>query len=102
MSEYAVVCPVSEPLQAVRPAPRTLDDLDGLTIGELSNYQFHSGFTFDVIKRALLARYPRLKFVPFEAFGNIDDPNREAEIVRGLPEKLRLYECDAVITGNGG
>jgi hypothetical protein len=102
MSQYEVVCPLGEPTQDAKVMPSRIDDLNGMTIGELSNYQFHHKLTFDVIKNALLERYPGLKFIPFEAFGNIDDPNREADVVKALPDKLRSFECDAVITGNGG
>jgi hypothetical protein len=102
MSHYEVVSPVGAPTKDVQAMSSRIADLNGMTIGELSNYQFHHQLTFDVIKKALLERYPGLKFVPFEAFGNIDDPNREADVVKALPDKLRSLECDAVITGNGG
>jgi len=102
MSPYEVVYPLGNPTEGPKVTPSRIADLNGMTIGELSNYQFHSALTFPVIKKALLARYPKLKFVPYEAFGNIDDPNRESEVVKALPGKLTEYECDAVITGNGG
>jgi hypothetical protein len=102
VSQYEVVSPVGEATKGPQAMPSRIDDLNGMTIGELSNYQFHHKLTFDVIRKALLERYPGLKFIPFEAFGNIDDPNREADVVKALPDKLRSFECDAVITGNGG
>ncbi|HEX2831032.1 MAG TPA: hypothetical protein VHP37_32155 [Burkholderiales bacterium] len=102
MSQYEVVSPLGEAPGRPKAMPARIADLNGMTIGELSNYQFHHKLTFDVIRQALLERYPGLKFVPFEAFGNIDDPNREADVVKALPDKLRSLECDAVITGNGG
>ena len=102
MSSYEVVYPLGLPTQGLKVASPGIADLNGMTIGELSNHQFHSAMTFPVIRKALLARYPDLKIVPYQTFGNIDDPNRESEIVKALPDKLRLYDCDAVITGNGG
>src|SRR4051794_36132970 len=95
MSRYEVVYPLGTPTQGQKATAPGVADLNGMTIGELSNYQFHSASTFPLIKKALLARYPDLKFVPYDAFGNIDDPNRESDIVKALPDKLREYEVDA-------
>jgi hypothetical protein len=102
MSDYRVVSPAGVSSQGVKAVAPPLGDLDGLTIGEISNYQFHHAMTFDVIKAALLERFPNLKFVPYQTFGNVDDPNRESEVLAALPDKLREQGVDAVITGNGG
>ena len=98
---YAVVHPLGRRVRqkAQRASrPRTLD---GATIAELSNHKFDSAFTFAEIEKALLKRFPRAKFVSFERFGDTYGP-REAEVIRELPEKLRLYDCDLVISGNAG
>lgn len=102
MSTYKVVYPLGRSVRTEKSATPRVKTLDGLIIGELSNYQFHSALTFDVIKASLLKRFPSLRFVPYEEFGNIDDPNRESEIVKALPDKLKQHKVDAVITGNGG
>ena len=102
MSIYKVVYPLGRSTQISKPITPRLTTLDGLTIGELSNYQFHSSLTFSVIRKALLKRFPNVNVIPYEVFGNIDDPNRESEVVKALPDKLKEYEVDAVITGNGG
>lgn len=102
MASYQVVSPIGRscaPTPAVAPRPRTLD---GLTIAALSNYLFQCGTTFPLIEAALLRRFPRLRFIPFEAFGNVDHPSREAEVNAALPDKLRAWRVDAVIVGNGG
>ena len=101
MSRYAVVRPLGRRVQhtakrAVR--PRTLD---GATIGELSNHKFESEFTFDVIERAILKRFPSARFVSHERFGDTYGP-RESDVIRDLPENLELYDCDLVISGNAG
>ena len=101
MSIYEVVSPLG---RGVRPAtkraarPRTLD---GATIAELSNHKFDSEFTFEVIERAIRKRYPGVKFVSHERFGDTYGP-RESDVIRDLPEKLTLYDCDLVISGNAG
>ena len=98
---YSVVSPLGKrarraPPRAVR--PRTLD---GATIGELSNHKFDSGFTFEVIERAILKRYPTARFVSHERFGDTYGPH-ESEVIRELPAKLDLYACDVVISGTAG
>jgi len=101
MSTYEVVYPLG---RRVRPAtkhaarPRTLD---GATIAELSNHKFDSEFTFAEIEKAILRRFPTVKFVAHERFGDTYGP-RESDVIRDLPERLRLYDCDLVISGNAG
>ncbi len=101
MSTYEVVYPLgrrARQRKARAARPRTLD---GLTIGELSNHKFDSEFTFDVIEKALLRRYPNIRFVSHRAFGDTYGA-RETEVLRALPEKLAQLECDLVISGNAG
>jgi hypothetical protein len=101
MSTYEVVYPLGRRAgqrKARATRPRTLD---GLTIGELSNHKFDSEFTFEVLEKALLRRYPNIKFVSHRAFGDTYGP-QDAEVIRTLPEKLEQFECDLVISGNAG
>ncbi len=101
MSIYAVVSPLGRraarrKARAARPA-----SLDGLTIGELSNHKFDSEFTFDVIEKALLKRFPSLRFVSHREFGDTYGA-RESEVIHALPAKLEAFDCDLVISGNAG
>jgi hypothetical protein len=101
MSTYEVVSPLgrrARPASTRSSRPRTLD---GITIGELSNHMFDIGFTFAEIEKALLKRFPKAKFVSFEKFGDTYGA-RESDVIRDLPDKLKLYECDVVISGNAG
>src|SRR5436305_3822377 len=101
MSIYEVVYPLGRRAgqrKARAARPRTLD---GLTIGELSNHKFDSEFTFDVIEKALLKRYPTIKFISHNEFGDVYGP-REAEVIRALLAKLEQLDCDLVISGNAG
>jgi hypothetical protein len=101
MSTYEVVYPLG---RRVRPAttraarPHTLD---GATIAELSNHKFDSEFTFAEIEKAILRRFPTVRFVSHERFGDTYGP-RESDVIRDLPERLKLYDCDLVISGNAG
>ena len=101
MSQYEVVSPLGRrmPRKNTRAArPRSLD---GVVIGELSNHKFDSEFTFEVIEKALAKRFPSARFVSFERFGDTYGA-RESEVISELPEKLKLYDCDLVISGNAG
>ncbi len=101
MSTYAVVYPLGRRVRRATARAARPHTLDGATIGELSNHKFEAEFTFEVIENALLKRFPTAKFVSFERFGDTYGA-RESEVIRDLPEKLRLYECDVVISGNAG
>ena len=101
MSVYEVVYPLGRRAgrrKARAARPRTLD---GLTIAELSNHKFDSEFTFEVIEKALLKRYPTLKFVSHREFGDVYGAH-ESDVIRALPGKLEQLECDLVISGNAG
>ena len=98
---YEVVYPLGRlTQQAKRPTSR-LNTLDGMTICELSNHKFGSGLTFSVIEKILSKRYPNVKFVSHKKFGDMYGPE-ESEVIKSLPDNLRKYGCDAVISGNGG
>jgi hypothetical protein len=101
MDTYRVVYPLGRRARRStggKTRPRTLD---GMTIAELSNHKFDTEFTFRTIEQAILKRYPSVKFVPFETFGDTYGP-RESDVIRDLPEKLKLHEVDLVISGNAG
>ncbi len=101
MSTYEVVYPLGRrapqrKTRAVRP-----NSLDGLTIGELSNHKFDSEFTFEVIEKALLKRFPDIRFVSHREFGDTYGA-RESEVIKALPQRLEALECDLVISGTAG
>jgi hypothetical protein len=80
-------------------APRAAD-LSGKTVGELWDYLFKGEEIFPLIRRALEARYPGIRFVEFERFGSTHGRD-EAELARTLPGQLRTHGCDAVISAVG-
>lgn len=98
---YEVVYPLGRLTQQVKRLTSRLNTLDGITICELSNHKFSSELTFAVVEESLLKRYPDMKFISYEEFGNTYG-RQESEVIKALPEKLKKYGCDAVISGNGG
>jgi hypothetical protein len=101
VSTYEVVYPLGRRAAQRKPRAARPRTLDGLTIGELSNHKFDSEFTFEVLEKALLARYPSIRFVSHREFGDTYG-SRENEVVKALPAKLAEYGCDLVISGNAG
>ena len=98
---YEVVYPLGRLTQKARTVTARLKSLNGMTIGELSNHKFGSELTFAVVEKALLKRYPDIKFVSHEKFGDTYGPV-ESDVIKALPGKLKEYQVDAVISGNGG
>lgn len=98
---YEVVYPLGRRTQQAKLRVPRLNTLAGMTICELSNYKFGSELTFSVLESALSKRYPGLKFVSYKKFGNTYGQH-EVEVVKALPENLKAFGCDAVISGNGG
>jgi ABC-type amino acid transport substrate-binding protein len=76
------------------PYARRLADLNGKTIGEISNRLWESDRIFPLIRELLKRRFPDIKFVPYTDFpwgaDNISD-NEE------LGDLVVAKGCDAVI-----
>ncbi len=97
---YEVVSPLGpSAAEPVRPSP-PIADLRDKTIGELWDYVFKGDQMFRIIRRVLSERYPGVRFVPFETFGNTHGKDEE-RIVAALPSMLRDLGADAVISGVG-
>lgn len=82
-------------------APR-LPDLSGKTICELSHMSYRGDDIFPALREELKRRYPGIKFVTYETFGNFrraDKYGYELEKFPGLRELLLENQCDAVIAG---
>jgi len=80
-------------------APRP-ESLEGKTIAELWNWAFRGDEIFPVLEKELSRRYPGVKFVSYENFGNIHGGN-EREVLAALPGLFEKYEIDAVISAMG-
>ena len=98
---YEVVYPLGIRTLTDKEVAPSLPDLNGKTIGMLWNHGFRGNETFPIIEEELKKRYPDVKVIPYEAFGNFHDPTYETKIMGELPDKIRKLGCSAVIVGNG-
>jgi len=98
---YKAVWPLGKRVSEKVPLAPRIGDLRGKTVCELSDYGFRAEEMFPLIRASLSQRYPGIKFIEYNTFGNTHGP-QENEIIAGLAEKLYQYGCDAVISGVGG
>jgi hypothetical protein len=94
---YKVVWPSGKSTQPPQPLAPRLETLEGKTICGLSNGRYYFE---EIIKKLLSQKYPGINFVEWDKFGIIPDKD-EGAVLKALPEKLRRYGCDAVISGRG-
>ena len=80
---------------------KRLDTLEGKTIGFMWNGVFFGDKMFPVIEKQLADRYPLSKFVFFEEFSITQGQGEIAKTIAASPEKIKQYNCDAVISGVG-
>jgi len=76
------------------PYARRLEDLNGKTIGEISNRMWESDRIFPLIRDLLKKRFPDIKFVPYTEFPSGPDKIIDNEDLGGL---VAAKGCDAVI-----
>ncbi len=98
---YEVVRPIGKSAagESIKPG-LPITDLSGKTIGEIWNRRGNGDDVFPILRDSLRQRFPDIKFVDFDTFGDIHGSN-EPEVVAALPGLLRLHGVDAVITGLG-
>ena len=97
---YEVVWPLGKPAYDSRSPSARVPDLNGKVIGELWDYLFRGEEIFPLLREQLKARFPGIRFVTYDVFGNVHGP-RQRELVTRVPELLRLHEVDAVISAIG-
>lgn len=95
---YSVISPLGENTVKMVEMARRLDTLSNKTVCMVSNSAFKINITMPAIAKALQAKYPGLKIVPYTematAYSGADYDAKPAEFKR--------KGCDAVISGNGG
>ena len=104
MEKLQVLSPAGLAVVAPGGSARRIDSLDGKTVGEVWNGVFKGDFTFPIIRKLLLAKYPRLKIIPYTEFPHLpgsDHPARQRELARRIAVIAQEKGCDAVISGNG-
>ena len=93
-----VVWPLGKVAQAPQPMAPRLDTLEGKTICGLYNGRYYFNQTWPWVKQSLSKKYSGIKFVDWEEFGIFGD---DESVLNDLPDKLKKYDCDAVVTGRG-
>ena len=97
---YEVLWPLGKPAYESRSPNARLADLNDKVIGELWDYLFRGEEILPILRERLKARFPGIRFVTYDVFGNVHGP-RQRELVTRVPELLRLHEVDAVISAIG-
>jgi hypothetical protein len=98
--EFEVLSPLSrKAVKASAAAPR-LPDLNGKTVCELWDVIFRGETIFPLVREQIRARFPDVKFVTYEQFGNFHGAHGD-RILQELPQRLREHGADAVIVGIG-
>ena len=77
-----------------------LSDLNGKVVAEVWDRVFRGDQMFPHIRNVISQKYPGVKFVHYDEFGDIFGWN-EREVVEKLPDLFRMHEVDAVIVGVG-
>ena len=95
---YDVVWPLGRAVRESVKFSKRLPDLNGKTIAELSD--FDHGHWFPVLREALKERYPDVNIVEYPLFGATHGRN-ERQVVANLPDLLKEYGVDAVVSGIG-
>jgi hypothetical protein len=98
--QYEVVWPLGSPAYDTREPSERVPDLNGKVIGELWDYLFRGEEIFPILREKLKARFPGIRFVTHEVFGNVHG-TQQRELVARVPDLLRQHGVDAVISGIG-
>ena len=97
---YDVLSPLSRKAVKTTAAAPRVPDLNGKTICELWDVIFRGETIYPLVREHIRKRFPGVKFVGYEEFGNFHGP-REAHVSAAIPAKLRAHGADAVIVGIG-
>lgn len=97
---YEVVWPLGRSVYEAIPLAKRNEGLEGKTVCEVWDWLFRGREIFPVISDTLAKKYPGIKIVDYNNFGDTHGP-REKEVIKALPGLLRQNKCDAVISGIG-
>lgn len=95
---YEAHWPRSPRQQRVRPLASRLKDLEGRTVAQLWDQLFKGDVVFELLEEGLRRRYPGIRFVSWREFGSTHG-GEETAVLSGLPQRLRAFGVDAVISG---
>ena len=97
---YDVVWPLGKPAYTTCAPNERVADLSGKVIGETWDYLFRGEEWFPILREELSKRYPGIRFVTYDTFGNLHGPHQRG-LVAKVPALLKEHEVDAVISGIG-
>lgn len=97
---YEVVWPLGKSHWDTRPLNPALPDLNGKTVAEIWDRVFRGEEIFPAIRAALKKRFPDVRFIEYDQFGDTHGVNQK-QVLAELPELLRSRKVDAVISGVG-
>lgn len=97
---FEVVWPLGRSAFETRAPNERLADLSGVTVAELWDYLFRGEDIFPIVREKLRERFPGIKFVTYDVFGNVHGP-KQTELVADVPRLLKEHGCNAVISAIG-
>ena len=97
---YEVVWPLGKSHWDKRDLNPALVDLNGKTIAEVWDRVFRGEEIFPAIRAALKKRFPEVRFLEYDRFGDTHGVNQK-QVLADLPDHLRSHGADAVISGVG-
>jgi len=97
---YKVFWPRGQKITKVAPLAKRLNTLKYKTICELWDWVFRGDEIFAILETMLRDRYPGIKIVSYNEFGNIHG-SEEGKFIAALPADLNRYGCDAVLSAVG-
>lgn len=97
---FETVWPLGPKAYADRDPNARVTDLSGKVVAELWDYLFRGEDIFPLLREELTARYPGIRFVNYDVFGNVHGP-RQRELLDRVPELLKQHKVDAVISAIG-
>jgi hypothetical protein len=98
--QFEIVWPLGKPAYSARAPNERVADLSGKVIGETWDYLFRGEEWFPILREELSKRFPGIRFVTYDTFGNLHGPNQR-ELVAKVPALLQEHKIDAVISGIG-
>ena len=97
---FEVAWPRGQRAKETFPFAKRLDTLAGKTIGIMWDWVYRGDEIFPIVEAELAKRYPGIKFVGYDEFGNPHSAH-EAEVFENLPMLAEKHGCDAFIVGVG-
>jgi|APGre2960657404_1045060.scaffolds.fasta_scaffold302137_2 hypothetical protein len=97
MSNIEVVWPLGKKANPETDTVARVEDFSGKTIAAIWDYLFRGDEIFRIVTEKMAERFPGMKVVSYEVFGN-NHGSRQHELIKQVPDKLRQHKVDAVIS----